>query len=353
MEEKIQRILVVKPSSLGDILHIFPALSLLRQCYPDAEMDFLIHPSFAPILDYSPFPVSRKIIFERKKIGKLSSFFPEVIKLCRELRQKKYDLVLDFQGLFRSAVFAYWAAHGATIRGFAHPREPISALFYDEKVETPPCHTVERYVNMLKLPIGLQWDRSQPALPENPQYLAALTEKTGPLPSQLIALIPGARWQSKTFPPELFAEVANTIAGHAPETAFCVVGGACDIPLEEKISGLLKPEVKLLRTAGKTSLVEMMELLRHCTAAISNDSGPAHAAAALNIPVFSLFGSTDPDKTAPYSPGGRVYQRDLPCCKCLKRICPLTAEEKMQCHKLDPEEIASDILELINSKEKK
>ncbi|MBQ8756559.1 MAG: glycosyltransferase family 9 protein [Lentisphaeria bacterium] len=349
MTQEVQRILVVKPSSLGDILHVFPALALLRECYPKSEMDFLIHPAFAPVLDYSPFPVSRKILFERKKMGKLKSCLPEILKLCLELRREKYDLILDFQGLFRSAVFARWAARGAVVRGFAHPREPVSALFYSEKVDVPPTHAVERYVNMLDLPDHIKWNRSAFPLPENPQALASLTAKTGPLPPQLIALIPGARWESKMFPPELFAQIANHIAAHAPQTAFCVIGSKDDIALEEKIAGLLHPEVKLLSTAGKTSLAEMMELLRHSAAAVSNDSGPAHAAAALNIPVFSFFGSTDPEKTAPFCPQGKVYQLPLPCAKCLKRTCPQPEAEQLQCHKLDPEKIASDILECINN----
>ena len=352
MEQQVQRILVIKPSSLGDILHIFPALSLLHKCYPDAEMDFLIHPAFAPVLDYSPFPISKRILFERKKLGRLSTFVPAVIKLCRELRAQKYDLILDFQGLFRSAIFAFLASQGATIRGFAAPREPISALFYDEKVEVPPAHAVERYINLLKLPENICRDYTTLQLPENPEAYASLTAKTGILPENLVALIPGARWESKTFPPELFAEVANCIAATLPQTAFCVIGSKDDEVTEQKIAALLAPEVKFISTAGKTSLTEMMELLRHCSAAISNDSGPAHAAA-LMIPVFSFFGATDPDKTAPYNPSGKVYQREISCCKCLKRHCPLSGEEFQQCHKLDPEKIASDIVEFITSKEKK
>ena len=103
---KVKRILVIKPSSLGDILHVFPALAELRIHCPEATLDFLIHPAFADILDYSPFPVSERILFERKRMGRVSTMVPEFLKLARELRRKEYDLVIDFQGLTRSALFA-------------------------------------------------------------------------------------------------------------------------------------------------------------------------------------------------------------------------------------------------------
>ena len=83
----------------------------------------------------------------------------------------------------------------------------------------------------------------------------------------------------------------------------------------------------------------MMELLRRADAVVSNDSGPIHAAAALRRPVFGFFGPTDPERTGPYSPESRTFQRDLPCIRCLKRVCPTDSA----CHALDPERIAEEI----------
>ena len=71
-----QRILVIKPSSFGDIIHLFPALALLKRQYPEAVLDFVVNPEFVPLLDFSPFPVERIILFERRKLGKISTFFP-------------------------------------------------------------------------------------------------------------------------------------------------------------------------------------------------------------------------------------------------------------------------------------
>ena len=99
--KNIQQILVIKPSSLGDILHVFPALQLLKNAYPEAQLDFLVNPEFAQLLDFSPFPVRNKIIFQRKKMAAVKTALPEFFKLLRTLRKKHYDLVIDFQGLLR------------------------------------------------------------------------------------------------------------------------------------------------------------------------------------------------------------------------------------------------------------
>ena len=85
-QNAIHRILIVKPSSLGDIIHAFPALVLLKKSFPQSEFDFLVNPSFAGILDFSPVPIRKKILFERKKLGKVSSALPETLKLIKNLR---------------------------------------------------------------------------------------------------------------------------------------------------------------------------------------------------------------------------------------------------------------------------
>lgn len=100
------QILVIKPSSFGDIVHLFPALALMRKKFPEAELDFVVNPEFASLLDFSPFPVRRKIIFERKKLSSLR-FLPELLALRRNLRKVHYDITIDFQGLFRSGYVAH------------------------------------------------------------------------------------------------------------------------------------------------------------------------------------------------------------------------------------------------------
>ena len=133
------KILVIKPSSLGDVVHTFPALELLRRAYPDAELDFVIHPALAELLDLSPFPVRKKIYFNRRELGSLLKGGVELFRLIREIRREEYELVVDFQGLFRSG-FLSGISRSCITAGFTHPREKSAALFYNRKITNKLVH---------------------------------------------------------------------------------------------------------------------------------------------------------------------------------------------------------------------
>ena len=163
---RIKRVLVIKPSSLGDIIHLFPALAELHRRLPGAELDFLVAPAFADILDYSPWPVAETILFERKKLGAFRTMVPEFLRLVRNLRRRRYNLILDFQGLTRSALFAFLAKGGPVV-GFAAPREKLARGFYRFSYPVPPGHAIERYVNLVG---ALFHDPCAVELPELPEH---------------------------------------------------------------------------------------------------------------------------------------------------------------------------------------
>lgn len=331
----VHRILIVKPSSFGDILHVFPALELLRRRYPGARVDFVVHPAFAPLLDYSPWRISRKILFRRQKLGSWRTMMPELIRLVRRLRRKRYDLIIDFQGLLRSALLTM-AARGGPVGGFAGTRERLAGWFYRFRVPAAPGHAVERNLELADRLTGCGRTVSLPPPPENPANRLRL----GRLPERYLVVAPGARWESKTFPPGLFAEVLEKVHRDEPELVFIAAGTAVDRPAAAAVGARLPEEVEFQDWTGKTSIGELMELLRHADAVLCNDSGPMHAAAFLDRPVFALFGPTDPDRTGPWHPAARVYRREVACGKCLARSCPANLE----CHNLDAGEIARDIV---------
>ena len=347
MKRSIKRILAVKPSSLGDILHVFPALELLRRNCPEAELDYLVHPAFADILDYSPFPIARRILFNRKRLGRLPTLLPEFAHLVQELRERRYDLVIDFQGLTRSAIFSV-AAKGGPVVGFAHPRERAARFGYSLKFDVPPGHAVERNVNLVNALFGKSDPVPELILPENPENTAKLRTLLDPVPGKLAALLPGSRWETKTFPPELFADVVRRIHAAVPECVFAILGTAQDKPAAAEIRRAAGGDLPLLDLTGQTSLGVMMELLRRSQLVLSNDSGPMHAAAALQKPVFGFFGPTDPAKTGPYGKRHRIYRADTACLGCLKRICP---EPPPACHQLDAAQIARDCIQTLTTGE--
>ena len=308
----VSRILVVKPSSLGDILHVFPALRLLRERFPGAELDFLINPEFDPLLDYSPFPVRRRIHFERRKLAGLFSGPSEFFKLVRALRREKYDLVVDFQGLFRSAFFAWVSRHSrGAVCGFDAPRERAARFFYDRRAAVEKKHAVEKNAELAGLAAGAGCEVPdvEIPLPAVPSPIAAR------IPRPFVVVFPGARWPSKCFPAELFAGVMRRVNAAAPEANFVLAGSGADAPKAAAVLEKLPEGFPVTDMTGSSSLPELFELVRNAEAVLSNDSGPMHVAALLKKPVFSFFGPTDPRKTGPWGQGERVFRAEAACAK--------------------------------------
>lgn len=313
------RILAVKPSSLGDIVHTFPALKLLRDAYPGAVLDFMVHPAFAEALDYSPWPVERKILFERGKLGRPASFCGEFKKLVAELRAERYDLVVDFQGLFRSAFFARVAAGLRTpAAGFAASRETTAKWFYSKRIEVGGVHAVERNVELVNRLTGL--DRPVPELPLPPTPPGAKLPEG--LPRSYLLLLPGGRWPSKRFPARLFAESAKLVMRKFPGLEPVIAGGAdereCAAELQAALGG------RALDLCGKTALAPLFELVRESAGVICNDSGPMHIAALMRRPVCAFFGPTRPLATGPWGAPElcRVFRREeLECLECMRHQC--------------------------------
>jgi len=341
----VGRILVVKPSSLGDILHVFPALELLRRHYPDAELDFLVNPEFDPLLDFSPFPVSRRIHFERRKLAGFFSGPVEFLKLVRALREKKYDLVVDFQGLFRSAFFAWIARRRrGTVCGFASPREKTARLFYDRKAETRSLHAVAKNVELADFVTGADDEVPDPEIPAAGNAVCSAEKTPGPR----IVVFPGARWPSKCFPAKLFSDVMRRVKEGANEAAFIISGSAAEQPKAAAVREGLPPDFPVTDMTGRSTIPELFGLIRSADAVLCNDSGPMHIAALLKRPVFSFFGPTDPQKTGPWGQEDRVFRGKAGCAPCMNRICPKT---ETLCHRIDPGIVSDAVLKQIRQKE--
>ena len=318
------KILVIKPSSLGDIVHLFPALELLKREFPGKELDFAVHPAFAGILDLSPFPVRKKIIFDRKKLSSPATFFSSSRSLLRELRYEEYDLVIDFQGLFRSG-FLSGISRSCITAGFTHPREKSAALFYNRKIDVEmEQHAVSRYAELVN-------KLCDPKFPVPEVKLPIQTRGLPKLPEHFMVIVPCARWESKTFPPRLFADIATEALKHAPGTGVVIAGGKGDSLAAAEIMKFLPDAVDL---TGKTSLVQLVSVTALSDSVLTNDSGPMHIAALANTRVFALFGPTLPELTGPYGTEHLIFKNEgLPCSGCMKRFCPKGKEQP--CHDID------------------
>lgn len=344
-EKNIQKILVFKPSSLGDILHVFPALQILRDNYPEAVLDFVVNTEFAPLLDFSPFPVRKRILFERKKLSRLTTAPKAFFSLLKNLRQEKYDLVIDFQGLLRSSFLAWTSSRKpCALCGFDSPREKVSRLFYSRRVKTKTNHAVEKNVELANFAIGTECAVPSPVVPIDGKF----RKNFAGLPDNYLLLLPGARWESKCFPAKLFAEISIKVNRKHPGVHFVIAGSKAEIPRAEELKSHLPDGFPVTDLTGKTSLGELFALTEKAAAVVCNDSGPMHIAALLQTPVFAFFGPTDPEKTGPWDQGERVFRTGCSCAVCMKKQCPLP---ETLCHAVDPEKVSAAISEQIYQKE--
>jgi heptosyltransferase I len=312
------KILIVKPSSLGDIVHSLPFLNILRTCYPQAEIHWVIAKGFEGLLEGHPMINKLWIINKDSwtKIHRAKETVDEIRALYRALKKEAYDLVVDLQGLLRSGIIT--SVTGAPVRvGFKEAREG-SSFFYTHKVAGGKgCHAVDRY---LKVAEFLGCDISEIVFPFPLQQCPAIRHDT--IPSQDYAVIvPGARWETKRWLPGEFGKLAAILPLNS-----VIVGSRSDMHIAGEIVAL--SDNKALSLAGKTNLQELIEIVKGAKFMISNDSGPMHIAAALGVPVYAIFGPTDPLRTGPYGKGHTIIRGDATCAPCFKRRC-----DDMKCMK--------------------
>jgi lipopolysaccharide heptosyltransferase I len=343
MSKNVERILVIKTSSLGDVIHCFPAVSLLKKLNPNASIDWLVNRSLAEVAGYHP-DVDEIIRFDRAGLSSPSSFLKSLSGMRNSLKKNKYDYIIDFQGLMRNALAGFMAGSGV-MAGFDEPKEPLCRLFYGIKIQIPPdkVHAVEKNCALAGGIFSGEFETPPFAFSKNPEtaenVLKILKDCGADNLSGIAAVSPCARWESKMWPPEFFANALSMAAEEFPSLDFVLIGSSADSAFCSGIkerSGLKKVH----NLAGKTSLKELIELIRLSRAMLCVDSGPMHIAAALGVPVLALFGPTDPLKTGPYGKQHIIFQAKEGCIKCFKRYCPRVAKDCVD--KIKVEDFVSD-----------
>ncbi len=327
-----ERILLIKLSAFGDVIHTLPVLSKLRRRYPASRIDWLITPENADLIRHHP-ALSSAVVFQRSdysRFGQRWSATAGLLRLLQQIRQTRYDLVIDMHGQLRSAVFAL--ASGAPVRiGFDRPRreKPGTALgvgwqhgwngaregswlAYTQHIPIPRLNVlaVDRY-QWLNPVLGLE---SGP--PDFTIYLPAdtgsrveaLLRQRRLLGRPLALIVPGTLWETKHWEAAGFAAVARQLAKEG--FAVLISGSSKDKARCRAVSAGCPEACDL---SGQTTLAELVELMKRVSVAVTNDSGPMHLAVALNRPVVSIFGPTDPVRIGPYGQPHSVVRTNLPC----------------------------------------
>lgn len=313
MTEPVRRILLIKPSSLGDIVHAMPTLAVLRKRFPQAEVTWLVKRQWASLVEVIE-GVDHVCAVEQGLMGWL--------RRVPDLRAAAFDLVVDLQGLFRSGAMAWLTGCGRRV-GFANAREG-SPWFYTQRVAvlTGSMHAVDRYLLVAEA-LGAARPK-EPRFdfidrPEDRQGVEMLLTAAGvTISSPWIAMNVSARWETKRWPPQQFAEAADRLAD-AQGIPIVFMGGPAERPETRAVMALMR--TKAVDLTGQTPVGLLPGLLRRAAVLVSNDSGPMHIAAAVGTPVVALFGPTDPVKTGPYGQGHVVLSNAVECRPCFRREC--------------------------------
>lgn len=304
----IARILIVRLSAMGDVIHTLPAVQLLRDAFPQAMIGWLIEERWAELLSAAGATRRGLRSLQRPLVdwvhtvnlkGWRNSLFSvptlqQIATVWNDVRHVKYDLAVDLQGALRSAVLARWSG-ARVVWGASEPRESPASMWYTRQVIAKGQHVVEQNVSVAA-EITQQSMAVPPAiLPRDPTAEAKIAQKISEHRIREFVIVnPGAGWGAKRWPVERYGQVARDLA----ETGLRSVINYG--PGEEALALGLQRVSQDAAAPMRLSLTELIALTRCAKLFIGGDTGPLHLAAALRVPVVAIFGPTDPARNGPY-----------------------------------------------------
>ena len=315
--DNTDRLLVIKPTSLGDVVQSLCAVCAIKRTKPSVTLDFLVADIYTDLLKGHKY-IDEVLTFPRKRMkGGLSEFTRAFGGLRRDLKHRDYDTALDLQGLARSAISAKMSKARHRV-GFADSRE-MAPLFYSHKVDSPrkSVHAVRRYLQAARY-IGAEASEQDVRFALKPTDSTKQSVRALLPENAFCALVPGARWETKKWPLHHFRQLARVIQDEHG-LAVVIVGSPDEKELGERVVTEIEGDVHNL--AGRTSLPQLLAVLSEAKAVVSNDSGPMHLAAAAGVPTVSFFGPTSPERIAPWGQEELVLQTSEPCRECYRRKC--------------------------------
>jgi heptosyltransferase I len=303
----LRRILIVRMSALGDIVHALPVLAALRDARPDAEIDWIADRKYAGVLDLVD-GLNRRII------GR-----PRLLRALRELRGRRYDVAVDLQGLLKSAAIARLCG-ARRVLGFETRalRERGAAWFYSETIPVAErAHIIEKNLSVLPL-LGVQSSSVRFPFIIPPSPVAAQLEAEVASNETGFALInPGAAWPNKRWSPERYGEVARRMRERHGLRSY-VLWGEGESALADLV---VSHSANAATRAPKTTLGDLLAVSSRARLMISGDTGPIHLAAAVGTPLVGLYGPTWPERNGPWHPDDMVVSRAAQCACHHKREC--------------------------------
>lgn len=313
----IKNILVIKLSAIGDVIHALPVSQALKETYPDAHLTWVVEPPAYDLLTNNPY-IDEIIVFYKKEFKTKKGFKKRFFSLWNTLRARKYDVVLDLQGLGKSGILALMA-RGKKKIGTCDMRE-LSGLISKPTVgQHAQGHIVERYLDVARA-IGCSVDRVATPIcaTRAEKQNAARYLREGGVSGAYAVLAVGTNWENKCWHPTAFAQLADwlCIEGITP---VLIGGGAKDEVRAREIEANMQAQA--VNLIGKTTLKELSVIIRGARVFIGGDTGPTHMAAGLGVPTIELMGPTDANRNGPYGQRENAIEIEADCKYCWKRKC--------------------------------
>lgn len=310
------RILILKPSALGDIVHALPLLASLRKSFPSRFIAWGVKEKFSELLEKNPY-LDEVIVWKERGFW----------KFVREIKKRRFDIVLDLQGLFRTGLVAYLSKAPQRWGFSKEESKEHQFMFLNIRIPTKSTHIVEKYLDFAE---HLQADRIiEFLIPEKEsarEYIGQYLQRINILPNdKLIALIQSTGWENKTWKPERFAQLGRLLS--LKENRKVIVIWGLGESEKQKAQAINRMAANKLLIAPQTTISQLVSLLKRCSMAIGGDTGPLHLAAALGLPVVGLYGPTPPSRNEPYTEKKEIIYQNLPCSPCWKRTCKKKTNE--------------------------
>ena len=318
-----KQILIIRLSSIGDVVHCTPVASSIKAAWPDAKVTWLVGEVSADMIRYNPY-IDEIWIWSRERFeGYLRKReWKKAHEMWRslgeQLSKRHFDVVLDIHGLLLTGLIARRAKTSRRI-GLRGARE-LNPLFMTETATPTGTKIVDKYLGVLK-PLGITPSvrRMTVVVPDEAALWAEdYLRKAGPLIHRKLAvLVVGTTWLTKNWPPGFFAMTARLLSR---DYTVVLCGGKGEITAAKRIAAAAG--VPVINAVGETSLLEMAALLNRAAVVITGDTGPLYIAAALDVPTVALFGPTDPELLNPEGRQHVFVVRPQPCSYCYKQRCP-------------------------------
>lgn len=313
-------ILIVKLSAIGDVIHALPVSYALRQKYPTAHITWVVEPTAKELIEHNPC-VDEVIVFNKKAFKSWQGFKQNYPAFAKRLQQRKYDISIDLQGLFKSAAVVFTAKAKRKI-GYVDMREGSSLISSRIAGKHQNGHIVDRYLDTIEV-LGCDIEHTKFPLkntPEEVAFVEKLLEDNGVNPNdKFVVFAIGTNWVNKCWSTKHFAQLSDLLAKMQIKSVLIGFGKADEDKAQEIMS--LAQNDSIVNLVGKTSLMQTARVIKFSQAVVGGDTGNLHLAAALEKIAIMLMGPTDPNRNGPYKQYHNVILAGHECDGCWKRQC--------------------------------